>query len=53
MTAMTFVIYKQNPLALLFKALLHGHKDRIFFSGHLKCIGQQQRFSVFRPAWDI
>jgi len=24
-----------NPLPLLFKALLHWQKDRIFFSGHL------------------
>jgi len=24
-----------NPLPLLFKALLHGQKDRVFFSGHL------------------
>jgi hypothetical protein len=24
-----------NPLPLPFKALLHGQKDRVFFSGHL------------------
>jgi hypothetical protein len=24
-----------NPLPLLFKALLHGQKDHVFFSGHL------------------
>jgi hypothetical protein len=24
-----------NPMPLLFKALLHGQKDHIFFSGHL------------------
>jgi hypothetical protein len=24
-----------NPLLLLFKSLLHGQKDRVFFSGHL------------------
>jgi hypothetical protein len=24
-----------NPLPLLFKALLHGQKDRVFFSGRL------------------
>ena len=24
-----------SPLPLLFKALLHGQKDRVFFSGHL------------------
>jgi hypothetical protein len=42
-----------NPLPLLFKALLHGQKDRVFFSGHLKCIRQQERFRTFRLAWDI
>jgi len=30
-----FKILKFNPLPLLFKALLHGQKDRVFFSGHL------------------
>jgi hypothetical protein len=26
--------YLFKPLPLLFKALLHGQKDRVFFSGH-------------------
>jgi hypothetical protein len=42
-----------NPLPLLFKALLHGQKDCVFFSGNLKCIGQQERFRAFRPTRDI
>jgi hypothetical protein len=42
-----------NPLPLLFKALLHGQKDCVFFSGHLKCIGQQERFRAFMTARDI
>jgi hypothetical protein len=24
-----------NPLPVLFKALLHGQEDRVFFTGHL------------------
>jgi hypothetical protein len=32
-----------NPLPLLFKALLHGQKDHIFFSGHLIYTLQQER----------
>jgi hypothetical protein len=42
-----------NPLPLLFKALLHGQKDRVFFSGHLIYILKQERFRAFRPARDI
>jgi hypothetical protein len=42
-----------NPLLLLFKALLHGQKDCVFFSRHLKCIGQQERFRAFRLARNI
>jgi hypothetical protein len=42
-----------NPLLLLFKALLHGQKDCIFFQWAFKCIGQQERFRAFRPARDI
>jgi hypothetical protein len=42
-----------DPLPLLFKALLHGQKDRVFFSGHLIYILQQERFRAFRPARDI
>jgi hypothetical protein len=42
-----------NPLPLLFKALLHGQKDRVFFSGHLIYILQQERFRAFMPAQDI
>jgi hypothetical protein len=42
-----------NPLPLLFKDLLHGQKDRIFFQRAFKCIGHQQRWRVFRPARDI
>jgi hypothetical protein len=32
-----------NPLLLLFKALLHGQKDRVFVSGHLIYILKQER----------
>jgi hypothetical protein len=42
-----------NPLPLLCKPLLHGQKDCVFFQRAFKCIGQQERFRVFRPAWDI
>jgi hypothetical protein len=42
-----------NPLPLLFKALLHGQKDRVSFSGHLIYILKQERFRAFRPARDI
>jgi hypothetical protein len=42
-----------NPLPLLFKALLHGQKDRVFFSGHLIYILKQERFRAFRLAGDI
>jgi hypothetical protein len=42
-----------NPLPLLFKALLHGQKDHIFFSGHVIYILKQERFRAFRPARDI
>jgi hypothetical protein len=42
-----------NPLPLLFKTLLQGQKDRIFFSGHLLYILQQVHFRAFRPAQDI
>jgi hypothetical protein len=38
---------------LLFKALLHGQKDHVFFSGHLIYILKQGRFRAFRPARDI
>jgi hypothetical protein len=30
-----------------------GRKNVFFFSGHLKCIGQLERFRAFRLAWDI
>jgi hypothetical protein len=36
-----------NPLPLLSKALLHGKKDRVFFSRHIL---KQERFRAFRPA---
>jgi hypothetical protein len=39
-----------NPLPLLFKALLHGQKDRIFFSRHLIYVLKQERFRAFRLA---
>jgi hypothetical protein len=43
-----------TPLPLLFKALLQGQKNRVFFfSGHLIYILQQERFRAFRPAGDI
>jgi hypothetical protein len=42
-----------NPLQLLFKALLWGQTDRVFFSRHLIYILQQERFRAFRPAGDI
>jgi hypothetical protein len=42
-----------NPLPLLFKALLHGQKNRVFFSGHLIYILKQECFRAFRPAGDI
>jgi hypothetical protein len=42
-----------NPLLLLFKALLHGQKDHVFFSRHLIYIQQQERFRAFRLARDI
>jgi hypothetical protein len=42
-----------NPLPLLFKALLHGQKDRVFFSGHLIYMLKQERFRAFRPVQDI
>jgi hypothetical protein len=42
-----------NPLPLLFKALLHGQKDCIFFSGNLIYTLQQERFKTFRLAQDI
>jgi hypothetical protein len=50
-----YVPYKDflNPLPLLFKALRHGQKDRVFFSGHLIYILKQERFRAFRPARDI
>jgi hypothetical protein len=35
-----------NPLPLLFKAVLHGQKDCVFFSWHLIYIPQQERFRV-------
>jgi hypothetical protein len=39
-------------LPLLFKALLHGQKDRVVFSGHLIYTLKQERFRAFRPARD-
>jgi hypothetical protein len=33
-----------NPLPLLFKALLQGQKDHVFFSGHLIYMLQQECF---------
>jgi hypothetical protein len=42
-----------NPLLLLFNALLHGQKDRVFFSGHLIYILKQERCRAFRLARDI
>jgi hypothetical protein len=38
-----------NPLPLLLKALLHGQKDRVFFSRHLIYILKR----ALSPAWDI
>jgi hypothetical protein len=37
-------------LPLLFKALLHGQKDRVFFSGHLIYILQKERFRAFQAS---
>jgi hypothetical protein len=42
-----------NPLPLLFKALLHGQKDRVFLSGHLIYIPKQERFRAPRTAWYV
>jgi hypothetical protein len=39
-----------NPLLLLFKALPHGQKDRVFFSGHLIYILKQERFGALGMA---
>jgi hypothetical protein len=44
---------KINPLPLLFKALLRGQKDCVFFSRHLIDIQKQESFRAFRLAWDI
>jgi hypothetical protein len=44
------------PLPLLFKALLHGQKNGIFFfSGHLIYILKQERFRAFksRALWSV
>jgi hypothetical protein len=46
-----FVCGLFDPLSLLFKALLHGKKDSVFFSVHLMYILQQEHFRAFRPAW--
>jgi hypothetical protein len=42
-----------NPLPVLFKALLYGQKDCVFFSGHLIYILKQERFRAFRPAGGV
>jgi hypothetical protein len=42
-----------SPLPVLFKALLHGQKDRVFFSGHLIYILKQERSRPFRPAGGV
>jgi hypothetical protein len=42
-----------NPLPLLFKALLHGQKDCVFFSRHLIYILKQKRFRAVRPAGGV
>jgi hypothetical protein len=39
-----------NPLPALFKALLHGQKDRVFFSWHLIYILKHERFRAVGPA---
>jgi hypothetical protein len=50
-----------NPLPLLFKALLHGQKGCVFFSGHLnvedsksalECLGRQGTFKS-RALWSV
>jgi hypothetical protein len=47
-----------NPSPLLFKALLYGQKDRVFFSGHLiyilkqECLGWQGAFKS-RELWSV
>jgi hypothetical protein len=52
-----FIFHKDflniNPLPHLFKALLQGQKDHVFFSGHLIYILQQERFRAFRQARNI
>jgi hypothetical protein len=45
--------YCINALPLLFKALLHGQKGCVFFQWAFKYIGNQERFTAFRPARDI
>jgi hypothetical protein len=42
-----------DPLPLLFKALLHGQKDCVSFSGHLIYILKEECFRAFMPAGDI
>jgi hypothetical protein len=47
-----------NPLPLLFKALLHGQEDHIFFSGHVIYILQQERLGwhgtfISRALWSV
>jgi hypothetical protein len=39
-----------NPLPLLFKAVLNGQKDCVFFSGHLIYILKQERFGALGTA---
>jgi hypothetical protein len=42
-----------SPLPFLFKALLHGQKDHVFFSGRLIYTLKQERFRAIRPAGGI
>jgi hypothetical protein len=50
---LTVIYIVLNPLPLLFQDLLHGQKDRVFFSRNLIYILKQEHFRAFRPAGDI
>jgi hypothetical protein len=46
-------VHGVNPLPVLFKSLLHGQKDCVFFNGHLIYILKQEHFRAFRPAGSV
>jgi hypothetical protein len=51
--ARTVIDSHVNPLPVLFKSLLHGQKDWVFFNGRLIYILKQECFRAFRPAEGI